>query len=84
MNGKMPSHKEAEVDVLTDLLVQSMDNNQDIDSYGMVDRRFIDSLRGRTNQFRKNFFDLQVHVSNVVNVLSVKIPVVQLWSKFIT
>lgn len=35
MNSKMPSHKEAEVDVLTDLLVQSMDNNQDIDSYGM-------------------------------------------------
>ncbi|XP_037024287.1 lipoma-preferred partner homolog isoform X2 [Bradysia coprophila] len=34
INGKMPSHKEAEVDVLTDLLVQSMDNNQDIDSYG--------------------------------------------------
>ena len=29
-----PNHKETEVDVLTDLLVQSMDGNQDTDSYG--------------------------------------------------
>lgn len=33
-NGKKPSHKETEVDILTDLLVQSMDGNQDSDSYG--------------------------------------------------
>lgn len=32
--NKMPTQKEAEVDVLTNLLVRSMDNNQDLDSYG--------------------------------------------------
>lgn len=32
--GKKASHKETEVDILTDLLVQSMDGNQDSDSYG--------------------------------------------------
>lgn len=31
---KMPNRKEAEVDVLTDLLVQSMDGSQDNDTYG--------------------------------------------------
>lgn len=31
---KLP-HKESEVDILTNLLVQSMDGNQDTDSYGM-------------------------------------------------
>lgn len=31
---RMPNHKEAEVDVLTDLLVQSMDGSSDSDTYG--------------------------------------------------
>lgn len=33
--GKIPNIKEAEVDALTDMLVNSMDNIQDVDSYGI-------------------------------------------------
>lgn len=76
----MPSHKEAEVDVLTDLLVQSMDNNQDIDSYGGLYMRAIWQSNNLTNL---SIPVTQAHVSNVVNGLLARILVAQLWNKSI-
>lgn len=51
--ANMPCQKEAEVDALTDLLVRSMDNSGDIDSYGQFVWN-IENVRLKEN----NVFDL--------------------------
>lgn len=79
---RMPNHKEAEVDVLTDLLVQSMDGSADSDTYGIITRLFfcINSIIF----LKKSPMLLQEFAYNAATVWWAKVPVARPWNKSIT